>query len=128
MDLGDERTRRIENAQAACPRILLHQPRDAMRAENGNRSGRDFRKVLDETRAFCTEALDDMTVVNDFVTDVHRRAKLRKRLLDDVDSPNDAGAESAGLGEHHAHSSDLARESNPTIECIIECSCRSSGQ
>ena len=67
MDLGDERTRRIENAQTTCLRILLHEPRDAMRAENGDRSGGHFRKVLDETCAFCAQALGDMAVVNDFV-------------------------------------------------------------
>ena len=50
MDLGDERTRRIENAQATRPRIFFHEPRDAVRAENGDRSGRHFSKVLDETK------------------------------------------------------------------------------
>jgi hypothetical protein len=120
MDLGDERTRRIENAQPTCLRILLHKPRDAVRAENRDRSAGHFRKVLDETRALCAQALDDMAVVNDFVPDVYGRAKLRERPLDNVDGPDHAGAETARLGEHHAHGSALSRESNKTIECIIE--------
>jgi len=120
MDLGDERTRRIENAQATGLRILFYEPRDAVRAENGDRSGGHFRKVLDETCALCAQALDDVAVVNDFVSDVNGRAKLRERLLDDVDGPDHAGAETARLGEHHAHGRGLSRESNKTIEWIIE--------
>jgi len=120
VDLGDERTRRIENAQATGLRILFYEPRDAVRAENGDRSGGHFRKVLDETCAFRAQALDDVAVVNDFVSDVNGRAKLRERLLDDVDGPDHAGAETARLGEHHAHGRGLSRESNKTIEWIIE--------
>jgi len=120
MDLGDERTRRVENAQATGLRILFYEPRDAMRAENGDRSGGHFRKVLDETCALCAQALHDVAVVNDFVSDVNGRAKLRERLLDDVDGPDHAGAETSRLGENHAHGSGLFRESNKTIEWIIE--------
>ena len=61
-----------------------------------------------------------MAVVNDFVPDVYGRAKFRKRLVDDVDGPNHAGAETARLGEHRAHGSELSRESNKTLECTIE--------
>jgi hypothetical protein len=120
MNLGDERTRRVENAQAACLRILLDEPRDAMRAENGDRTDGHFREMLDEPCAFRAQALDDMAVVNDFVPHVDGRAKLRQRLLDDVDGADHAGAETARLGEHHAHGSELSRASNTTIGCIIE--------
>jgi hypothetical protein len=101
-------------------RILLHEPRDAVRAENGDRSGGHFRKVFDEARTLGAQAFDDMAVVNDFVTDVYGRAEFRERLLDDIDGPDHAGAETARLGEHHAHGSDLSPESNKPIECIIE--------
>jgi len=54
------------------------------------------------------------------VPDIYGRAKLRERLLDDIDGPDHAGAETARLGEHHAHGSELSRESNETLECFIE--------
>jgi hypothetical protein len=41
-------------------------------------------------------------------------------LLDDIDSPDHAGAETTRLGEHHAHGSDLPRKSNKRIESVIE--------
>jgi hypothetical protein len=120
MDLGNERTGGIQDAQSTRLCILLHEARDAMRAENGDRAGGYFREVLDETCTFCAQALDDMAVVNDFVPDVYGRAKLRERLLDDVDGSDHAGAETARLGEHHAHGSGLFRVSNRAIGCALE--------
>jgi len=120
MDLRHERTGGIQDAQPARLRILLHELGDAMRTENSDRSRRHFREVLDETCAFCAQGFDDVPVVNDFVPDVDRRAKLRERLLDDVDGPDHAGAETAWLGEHYPHGSDLAPASNKATDCIIE--------
>ncbi len=56
-------------------------------------------QVLDENRSKPLQALDDMAVVHDLVTDEHRRAVLGQRLLDDLDGPIDARAETAGAGQ-----------------------------
>ena len=58
VNLRDERAGCIQNPQAARLRILLHPPRDPVRAEDGDRSRGDLRQIFDETRPFCAEALD----------------------------------------------------------------------
>ncbi len=59
--------------------------------------------MLDEARAFCAQALDDMPIVHDLVADIDGRAKAGKRLFDDVDRADHAGAESPRLRKHHTH-------------------------
>jgi hypothetical protein len=119
VDLGDERARGIEHAQTTRLGILLHKLRDAMRTENGDRSRRHFREVLDETRTFCAKALDHMGVVDDFMPDIDRRAERLERLFDDIDGPDHTRAETARLGEHHAHGCELSGATNETFDCII---------
>jgi hypothetical protein len=118
MDLGDERTSGVQNAQTARLRILLDEPRNAMRAEDGDGSGGHLREILDETRASCAQALDDMAIVYDFVPDVDGCAKLREGPLHDFDGSDYTSAETARLSENHAHASDLSSWMNDAIECI----------
>ena len=103
VDLGDQRAGGIEHGQAALFRVILDAARDAVRAEDRNGAGRHLAQVLDEARAFCAQAFDDMAVVHDLVADVDRRTVDLQRSLDDVDGANDAGAEAAGLGQDHPH-------------------------
>jgi hypothetical protein len=58
---------------------------------------RDFIDRIDENCAFALEFLDDETVVDNFLADVDRRAEGFKSDADDVDRPDNSGAESAGL-------------------------------
>jgi hypothetical protein len=53
---------------------------------------------LDEDGALGLEAVDHVFVVNDLVAHVDRRLVLIQSPLDNVDRPNDAGAEAARLG------------------------------
>ncbi len=80
-----------------------------MRAEHGDRAGGNLRKVLDEAGPLGTQALDHMTVMDNFVPDVDRHAELLQRLLDDVDGPDHAGAEPARLGKDHTQGDGLSR-------------------
>ncbi len=119
VDLCDERAGGIHDAEATRLRLVLHQPRDAVRTENGHGSGRHFRERLDETRPLGAETLDYMAVVDDFVADVYRRTKPRECLFNNIDSPDHARTETARLGEDHAHDHDLPCARNKTKECVI---------
>ena len=128
MDLGDERTGRIQNAQSIFLRFILDLPCDPVRTENGDRPGGHFRQVLDETRALRAQGLDDMAVVHDFMPDIDRRAKLCQRLLDDVNGPDDAGAEPARLRKHHLHGRcSFSREAKELIDCISRAAASAAG-
>jgi len=120
MDFGDQRAGGIQNMQATRLCIELDGPCHPMRTEDGDRPCGHFREVFDEARAFCAQALDDMAVVNDLVSNVDRGAKLRERLLDDVDGPDHAGAKAARLREHYPHRSVLFRATTKTVDFIIE--------
>jgi hypothetical protein len=106
--------------QAARLCIELNDPCHPMRTEDGDRPGGHFREVFDEARTFCAQAFDDMPVVNDFVSNVNGGAKLRERLLDDVDSPDHAGTKAARLREHYPHRSVLSRATSKTVDSITE--------
>ena len=74
-----------------------------MRAENRHGVLGNFRERLDEHRALCPQAVDDMFVVHDLVADIDRRAVFLQRALDDLDGAHDAGTETARLREDDAH-------------------------
>ena len=116
----DQRTGSIQDMQATPLRIKLDDPCHPVRTENGDRTAGYFREVFDEARAFCAQAFDDMAVVNDFVSNVDGGAKLRERLLDDVNGPDHAGAKAARLREHHLHRSVLSRATTKMVDSIIE--------
>jgi hypothetical protein len=119
MDFGDQRTGGIQNMQATRLCIELDGPCHPMRTEDGDCLRGNFREIFDEARAFCAQAFDDMAVVNDFMANVDGGAKLRERLLDDVDGPDHAGAKAAGLREHYPHRSVLFRATK-TVDSIIK--------
>jgi hypothetical protein len=78
------------------PRFVFDPLRDTVRAEDRDRAGRNFGKVLDEARALGAKTVDDVTVVHDFVADVDRGAKPGERSVDDFDRADDAGAKARG--------------------------------
>ena len=103
VDLGDERTGRVEHCQPATPGLLLDRARHAVRAEDHRCSVRHLVELLDEDRAQRPQPLDHEPVVHHLVTDVYRRAKERDRTLDDVDRAVDAGAEATRIGQQNPH-------------------------
>ena len=107
MHFRDERTRRIEHAQAAHLRVVFDLSRHAMRAEDRDRARGDFGQMFDEARAFGAEAFDDVAVVHDFVSYVDGRSEFRQCVLDDVDRANHTGAKAARLRQYHAHGENL---------------------
>ena len=78
-----------------------------MGAENGDAAGRHFIQLVDEIGALGAQAFDDMTVVDDLVPDIDRRAEFIDGALDDLDRALDAGAKTTGLCEDNLHGSKL---------------------
>ncbi len=118
VDLGDQRARRVQHMQAARTRFVLDAARDAVGAEDRDGAGGHFREVLDKTRPFGAQALDDVPIVDDLVADVDRRPEPLQRLFDDLDRTDDARAEPAGLREDHAHGRDRLVS---RIGCQLSC-------
>ena len=114
VNLRHQRAGGVEDAQPARSRIVFDDARDAVRAEHGDRPDGNLGQMLDESGALRAEAFDDVPVVNDLVTHVHRRAEALERLLDDVDRADDARAEASRLRKHHAHGSDCVGEGGGT--------------
>src|SRR6266511_4095249 len=100
MDLGNERTGRIEYRQLTSGRLVHHAFGDAVRAEDGHRALRHLGELLDENGAFGLEAVDDELVVNDLVAHVDRRAVFLERALDNFDGAYHTGAETPRLREN----------------------------
>src|SRR5262249_26784723 len=94
----DQRTSRVDHRKTTLLRAILDGARDPVRAENGDSTGRDLVDLVDETRALGVQSLDDMPVVNDFMTHIDRRPIFFEGALDDLDRWFDPRAEASGLG------------------------------
>ena len=103
MDLGDERTGRVEYGEATRLGVGTDRLRDPMRRKYDGAPGGHLVQFLDKNRALRLEIVDDKFVVNDLVPHVDRRAVLRKRLFDDCNCAVDAGAEPARIREQNIH-------------------------
>ena len=74
-----------------------------MRAEDGQRAGRDLAQVLDEARAFGLQRVHHVTIMDNLVAHIDRLAIFFERPFDDVDRPDDAGAKPPRLGKKDLH-------------------------
>jgi hypothetical protein len=94
----DQWTGRVNYRKAALAGSFLDGARYPVGAEDGDRAGWDLIDLVDETRTLCTQPVDDMPIVNDFVTHIYWRAVFFERTLDDLDRSFDSCAETPGLG------------------------------
>jgi hypothetical protein len=76
-----------------------------VRPEQDDRAERNNFDVVHENRAALAQILDYPAVVDDLVLDLHGCAVDLPRTLDDVDRPDDAGAEAERLGQQDLHQS-----------------------
>ena len=78
---------------------LFRRPLDfagnSVRTENGHRAGWDLGDILDKHGAAGAQAVDDVTVVHDFVAHIDGGAILRQGALDDVYRPHNARTETS---------------------------------
>ena len=70
-----------------------------MGAEHRDGVLRDVFDVLDEASTLLAQTVDNVLVVDDFVTNVDGRAIDLERSFDDVDGPDDSGTKSSRLCE-----------------------------
>jgi hypothetical protein len=103
VNLGDERAGRVQHVEAARFRVAFDRLGDAMRAENRHGALGHFIEFFDETRAFLTQIVDHVAIVDNFVAHVHGRAVLLQRPIDNLDCTNNARAKAAGLGKDDSH-------------------------
>ncbi len=103
VDLGDERTGRVEHGEPAPRRFVLDRARHAMGAEDHGGAVRHRVELVHEHGAEIAQAIDDELVVDDLVPHVDRRTEKLDRPLHDVDRAIDARAESPRIREQDLH-------------------------
>jgi hypothetical protein len=69
-----------------------------MSTENNVIIVRHLFEFVDEDGTFVFEIINDETIVDDFMTDINRRAEQLDRAFYDFDGAIDTGAESAWVG------------------------------
>ena len=101
VDLGNQRTSRIDDRQSSLARFVLHCGRGAVGAEDGHRPVRHVGHFLDEHGALGAQALDHSFIVDDLVAHVDRRAVAFEGAFHDLDGALDAGAKSPRLSQQY---------------------------
>ena len=99
VDLGHERTGRVDRAQVAGLGVLVDRRGDAVGGEDDHLALGHLGLLLDEDRSALRELLDDVLVVDDLLADVDRRAVASSALLDRLNRPVDPCAVAARGGQ-----------------------------
>lgn len=92
MHLRHQRARRIDRAQTSFGGGVNDSRRHPVSAEDDVGTGGHFIDLLDEDRALLLEFNDDVNVVHDLFTHVHRSTVMLESLLNGYDSAIDTGA------------------------------------
>ena len=99
--LGYQRTGGVDREQAAVGCTLHHHRRDAVRAEDDVRSRRDLLDLIDKDRALPLQGRNDVDVVHDLFTHVHRCTVVLQRLLHGDHRAVHSSAIPSGGGEEY---------------------------
>jgi hypothetical protein len=67
-------------------------------AEDRDAAWRHLVDLVNEMRAFAAQPLDNVSIMDDFMTDIDWRTVFLERPLDDLDRSLDPGAKSSRLG------------------------------
>src|SRR6516162_5666996 len=97
MHLRDQRAGGVDNGEPAVGREVLDHARNSVRAEYRDAALRDLVDLIHKTCTFGAQALDDVAIVNDFMTDIDRRSILLERTLDNLDRAFNSCTETARL-------------------------------
>src|SRR5438309_1082028 len=95
--LRDERAGGIDHRQPTLFGGVLDGARHAMRAEDRHAPGRDLVELVDEASALRPQSIDDMSVMDDLVTHIDRRAIFFQRAFDYLDRSLNPGAKTSRL-------------------------------
>ena len=100
--LRDERTRRVDGAEAAFGSVQVDLGRNAVRGEDADRALGHVLLRLHEDGAPLLEAPNDVDVVHDLLAHVDGRTMLLEQALDRVDRTFHPRAVPAGAGEQQS--------------------------
>ena len=101
VDLGHQWTGGVDRLERTIPGIGVHARSDAVSGEDDGGALGDVLLGVHEHGAALAQLLDHGLVVDDLLTDVHRRAVELERPLDGLDGPVDARAVSARRREQN---------------------------
>lgn len=103
MDFRHQRTGGVEKPEMASFRVLPYGFRNAVRRKDQYAAGRNFIEFFDKDGAPVFQPVDDMRVVNDFMTDVNRFAEKGESAFDRFDGAFDPRAKTPWLSQNQFH-------------------------
>ena len=92
---GHQRARGVNHFQGARFGFIAHGRRNAVGAKNQHRAMRHFFDGFHENRAAPAQLLHNISVMDDLMVDVDRRAVGFQRQFDDIDGAYHTGTETA---------------------------------
>src|SRR2546430_1633784 len=95
MNLGDQRASGVNDSQLAGFGFVAHRWRHAMGAENQHCAVRNLFNGFDKDRAAAAQLLDHVSVMHDFMVNIHWRTIGFEGQLDDIHRAHHAGAKAA---------------------------------
>ena len=101
--LDDQGTGGVDDLEPPTVPLLPDFLGDAVGAENHDRPVRHLVELLHEHRALLAQGIHDVPAMDDFVTDIDRRAVGLEGQLDDVDGPVHPGTEAPRIGQNDFH-------------------------
>src|SRR6476620_7880867 len=102
MDFRHQRARRIDDVKLPTFRFTPHFRTYAVSTEDCDRTIGNFGKTLNKNGAACGQIFDDKPVVNDFLANIDRSAKLLQSNEDNVYSADYACAKAARFWEQNS--------------------------
>lgn len=90
MNLRNQGTSRINNAQSAMPRLLTNLRRYAVGTEDHHTLRGDIGQAIDENRPLSGEPVNNLTVVNDLLADKDRRPQFLQGQSYNVDGAHNS--------------------------------------
>jgi hypothetical protein len=95
----DERTGCVEHRKTPRRGVFFDRPGNAMSAEDGRCAWGYLIKFFNEYGTKAPQPFDDMSIMDDLMANVDRRAVLIECPFDDLYGSNDARAEAAGVSK-----------------------------
>ena len=116
MDFSYQRAGSVENRQVTTLRFVAYCLRNPVGGENQDRAVRHFANLFDKNRPTLAQAIDDVAIMDNLVTNVDRRAVQRQRVFDNADSAVNAGAKTARVSQQDLHLTPPAPDRLPALQ------------
>jgi hypothetical protein len=103
MHLGHQWTGGVEHFEPPTLSLILYRSRYAVGTEDHHRVIGHLNELIYKHRTASPEILDNMSVVDDLMSDIDRSAKHFQRAIDDINGAVHARTKAPGVGQYNVH-------------------------